>query len=98
MPANNRIWEVNAVGTRASKKAVGGSIVKGCRRLHSGNEKNDKQNFRVRCLHTVPCNYLILLTYLPNPSVPRFVNFDRSGIDLDLFTLNVADSKRTLTQ
>jgi hypothetical protein len=29
----------------------------------------------------------------PHASLPRFVIFDRSGIDCDLLTLNVADSK-----
>ncbi|WP_214474279.1 hypothetical protein [Mesorhizobium sp. dw_380] len=70
-------------------RAVGGYVV---------GTKKEKQNFRVRFLHTLFLKYLILFTYLSSPSLPRFVIFDRSGIDCGLLTLNVADSKRTLPQ
>lgn len=43
--ANIRIGAVNIVGRRASEK--------GCRRLRRGNEKEEKQNFRVRFAHNM---------------------------------------------
>ncbi|CCV13924.1 hypothetical protein MESS4_610031 [Mesorhizobium sp. STM 4661] len=41
-------------------RALGGSVV--------GTKKEEKENFRVRFLHTTSRNYLILLIYLPHPS------------------------------
>lgn len=48
IPANIRIGAVNIVGTRAPKRAVGGSVV--------GTKKEEKQNFRVLFLHTISRN------------------------------------------
>jgi hypothetical protein len=42
------------------KSTVGGSFV--------GTKKEEKQNFRVRFLHTQPNNQLINFIYLPHPS------------------------------
>lgn len=43
------------------KWAAGGSIV--------GTKKEEKQNFRVRFLHAVSNNYLILFIYPSSPSI-----------------------------
>ncbi|MFA6031286.1 MAG: hypothetical protein WC889_00065 [Myxococcota bacterium] len=47
-------------GTRPCKSLIGRSI--------AGTKMEEKQNFRVRFLHTVSNNYLILFGYLPHPS------------------------------
>ncbi|UCI23956.1 hypothetical protein [Mesorhizobium sp. B2-8-5] len=59
--ANVRNGAANTVGKERPKRAVGGSVV--------GTKKEEKQNLRVRFLHTASRNYLILLIYLSRPSL-----------------------------
>lgn len=54
---------IPSVKERANR-AVGGSVVR--------TKKEEKQNFRVRFLHTTSRNYLILITYPPHPSWARW--------------------------
>lgn len=63
--APGSIEAVNIVGRRASEK--------GCRLLHRGNEKREKQNFRVRFLHTMARKYVIFFKYLPNPVMRQLI-------------------------
>lgn len=51
--------------------AVGNSVVR--------TKKDEKQKFRVRFLHTVSHNYLLLLIYPSHPSSPRVAIFDRTA-------------------
>lgn len=71
-----------------AKRAVGGSV--------AGTKKEEKQNLRVRFLHTASRNYLILLIYLPHPSWAQrpVYGIDFSSFFFDIKSLGPAECTR----